>query len=115
MNRYFLIALTSLTVCVAACTQKELLPADPFADKPWMVDPTIPVPIQLGNTDLFAVETKASDLEQVTSMDGVHFAAIQVENNLIFFRRLLVYDASGITDNQSYAKSAGERCLRFCP
>lgn len=78
MNRYFLIALTSLTVCVAACTQKELLPADPFADKPWMVDPTIPVPIQLGNTDVFAVETKASDLEQVTSMDGVHFAVTAV-------------------------------------
>ena len=78
MNRYFFIALASLTVCAAACTQKELLPADPFADAPWVFDKTLPVPIEFGSGELFSIETKASE-QPITDLEGKHFAIVATD------------------------------------
>lgn len=78
MNRFFFIALASLTVCAAGCTQKELLPADPFADAKWAFDKALPVPIEFGSGELFTIETKASETA-LTSMENKHFAIVATD------------------------------------
>lgn len=79
MNRYLFIALASLTVCAAGCTQKELLPADPFADAKWAFDKALPVPIEFGSGDLFSIETKASETA-LTSVENKHFAIVATDD-----------------------------------
>ena len=70
MRSFSFIALAVATLSLAACARKDILPpGDPFADKPWVIDETLPVPIRFGKGDLFQIETKGTETA-LTSLAG---------------------------------------------
>lgn len=70
MRSFSFIALAVATLSLAACARKDILPpGDPFADKPWAIDETLPVPIRFGKGDLFQIETKGTETA-LTSLAG---------------------------------------------
>lgn len=73
MRSFSFIALAVATLSLAACARKDILPpGDPFADKPWVIDETLPVPIRFAKGDLFQIETKGTEtaLTSLTSLTG---------------------------------------------
>lgn len=73
MRSFSFIALAVATLSLAACARKDILPpGDPFADKPWAIDETLPVPIRFGKGDLFQIETKGTEtaLTSLASLAG---------------------------------------------
>lgn len=70
MRSFSFIALAVATLSLAACARKDILPpGDPFADKPWAIDETLPVPIRFAKGDLFGIETKGTETA-LTSLAG---------------------------------------------
>lgn len=76
MKKYLFIALASMTVCVAACSKQDAQSAAPL--EPWVLDETLPVPIQFSQGDLFSVQTRAGDTEPITDVDDAVFAVLAV-------------------------------------
>ena len=81
MKKYSFIAIVVLAALMAAaCSRSGKL--SPEADEnAWMYDETLPVPIRLGGSDVFSLQTKAFD-GQITSFNDLPIRVCAVDLNL---------------------------------
>lgn len=72
MKKLSIIALVVLAGASWACRKNVAEPENPYADAPWAIDESLPVPIQFGLDDStpFGIETKAAPIETANFADA---------------------------------------------
>lgn len=79
MKKFYLIAMAVSAVSLWACSKNEPT-VNPYADAPWAIDETLPVPIQFGASDPFSLETKGAPVTDLTALtDGFYIMAADWE------------------------------------
>lgn len=78
MKKYSFIAIVVLLASLtAACTYKELLPADSLGNDAWAYDETLPVPIEFGSDqNAFSIDTKGVEL---ASLAGFNYHVLAMD------------------------------------
>ncbi len=74
MKKYYYIALAIMAVSLGACSKNSPSTiagvVDTFADAPWALDESLPVPIQFGTNAPFYIETKAAPITTANFADA---------------------------------------------
>lgn len=78
MKKFHFIALVVCTGFLWAC-HKDGPTENPFADAPWAIDETLPVPIQFGSPAASHIETKADAI--IESLDGLRLKIVAFDQN----------------------------------
>lgn len=83
MKKFYLIAMAVSAVSLWACSKNEPT-VNPYADAPWAIDETLPVPIQFGKSSSFEIDTKAAPInEENFASAKLKITAVDFSKNIV--------------------------------
>lgn len=122
MKKISILALVVLAGASWACRKNVAEPENPYADAPWAIDESLPVPIQFGmdSSTPFGIETKAAPIETANFADAkLKITAVDMNSTTTYTtsKGFLFYDAPATVSAGfiQFLDGEGEPITRYYP
>lgn len=122
MKKFSIIALVVLAGASWACRKNVAEPENPYADAPWAIDESLPVPIQFGLDDStpFGIETKGAPIESANFASAkLKITAVDLNSTTTYTtsKGFLFYDAPATVSAGfiQFLDGEGEPITRYYP